>query len=796
MMSRRHQQQVSQHSLSAPGVTLSRIKKQIKEQELQFVLDESEINEGTAKVHRVRARGEQEETLVQRFPPQKTRNKPFTTVPALTEKQTERGKQPMLPLTSSANEAADTIEMQPLTTTDPNIAMTVEDLVLGKGTREYKHEKSHTEVTEDSIHTMSERLEGKKKQHQVQWSPPADMQQRATLIGNKNQQQLLECYEGELPPVQTKDKSVPLAITSEPLAQESKETEQLLGMKGKKSNKHWSITKTNTKTDTQYPEMDNDGKMILVREQWVLKTYNTIINTMVSEVDQHNDGFPVEYKSSCFKECIDCCCQPCSCLSFQTQSVHLTDSLRKARFLGFKGMGKALENVFPATPLGYMAKEVFVYFLFIFQVGHFLSTLIGYINKEDSKDERFLLGNLVISSISIMFTGFDFIYNILNQRCRAYQEVKKWWKNRQQSNEGYAEVDDDVKSKQEVEYDKDKCCQNTCKCCAKKFTKSVDVARIFLSELMFYPQLIMSIFQFSVQYIEKGDSAKNMPVTTWLQEMFGFLQVAVTVYIMRVFILMGTVWTLSKIRNKKMNGSVFHIWFVVYACFQMVLQVLMIIAIGVRFHREYREVPTKDRADYFISGQLMYMIVVGYLLPIMSTVMFFLVHHYWTQKFPMEFFNDILGILRKPGIKKTISSWQEGNDYESTIKKMMFYLNRDAFDKEYTEYEKERFIKKIFYPFGSPGHVVLCFVYIGLLLAFGLCFIIDLPSFSRGWLIFTLSSMALGTLINIYTITIAWVDFVILLVFIAASPCFSVWLCFDAFGCVQLKKKLRTSSKK
>ena len=75
----------------------------------------------------------------------------------------------------------------------------------------------------------------------------------------------------------------------------------------------------------------------------------------------------------------------------------------------------------------------------------------------------------------------------------------------------------------------------------------------------------------------------------------------------------------------------------------------MIVAIGARFHFEYKNSEDKNnmngnndteidmdsntsRDKYLPSGQLWYMIIFTYFIPVVGMFMFFVVHHYWTQK--------------------------------------------------------------------------------------------------------------------------------------------------------------------
>ena len=71
------------------------------------------------------------------------------------------------------------------------------------------------------------------------------------------------------------------------------------------------------------------------------------------------------------------------------------------------------------------------------------------------------------------------------------------------------------------------------------------------------------------------------------------------------------------------QGIIFIAIFVLYMYGLMLLQILMIVIIGSRFHHEY----TNNKAVE-MSWQLWYMMLFPYLMPILGMPMFFLIHHF------------------------------------------------------------------------------------------------------------------------------------------------------------------------
>lgn len=532
-------------------------------------------------------------------------------------------------------------------------------------------------------------------------------------------------------------------------------------------------------------EQGEDGMVNISMERWVQRTYMVVMQEMFVEVKRYNtealaiEGPPV-YQPSSFEKVADCCCQAYTCGSCTSlwkassskavkKRLELTDSMRKARALGLKGMANAVSNLFTETPLGSLVRDTTVYGGFIITVCFFLNTLIGLIydlvTDDDKSDDVLRISKLCISFVGLIFLSYDMFHHCCHYRCTTCKQMKEWKKTGRISSDS-------------PELPKARQCQEKCTCCPEKCTTVIDIAHVLIIGIMFYPNLLLSIFQFSVQYIDHGNDATKVDVTTWLSTLFSFLQQLFNVYIARVFILAGTVWSIQKVRNtKKVGGAAFHVVFVLYAIGQMFLQVLMIVAIGARFHFEYKSSEDKNnmngnndtendmdsntgRDNYLPSGQLWYMIILAYFIPVIGMFMFFVVHHYWTQKFPIEVFRDLFEVLvKKPGMKETFMFWKKGEEFSGTMTEIMQYINGEHLEEDYEQYQKTNCENKILYPFTSPVHVILCFIYTGLLFSFILCFGIGFPSLAGNqsgvWIIFCVVATMYGALLNVYAFSVA-----------------------------------------
>ena len=174
----------------------------------------------------------------------------------------------------------------------------------------------------------------------------------------------------------------------------------------------------------------------------------------------------------------------------------------------------------------------------------------------------------------------------------------------------------------------------------------------------------------------------------------------------------------------------------------------MIVIIGSRFHYEY----TNNKVIK-MSWQLWYTMIFPYLMPILGMPMFFLIHHFWTIKLPVDVIFNIISEFQAKGKK----------DYKGTdanTKKLQDHLG-NSFRNDYKEFKKVSFCKKFIYPYISPVHAIPITVYILMFLVFFVCCKADGPF--GNWLWFHVATAGLALIINIYSTSVAMPWFIILI---------------------------------
>ena len=536
-----------------------------------------------------------------------------------------------------------------------------------------------------------------------------------------------------------------------------------------------------------------------------------LYRSYVSLTYQVKDLSPFEELEQTKKErCIDCCCQAYSCLelfrcnrtqdsrvSVKEESV-LSPSLQRARTVGIKQLFDKVTDfgttIYTGTPLGSTVKVISITSSLLFSLGLLINGIVTFAlfdrNSDNSKGVKvtLMIGELVFSSLALLFTFVDVIFYIkLNGCCKVCNECKKFHHDVQNYKE---ETDADLKTscyetakknKEEIEslgetepeeHDK---CKQACTCCPSCLTLGMDVARVFLLDLMFYPLLLMSIFMLLTEII-----LDQITITAYIQFGLSALSKFFGVYIIRAFILGGTLFSVQRVRranlNKKLKGSSYHFLFVFNCYGQMIVQMLMIAAIGARFYYEFNECihdtsmppdPPVTCTRFTPSGQLNYMMWYGYCAPVFGIIMFLFMNHFWTQKFPIKFLINFLKALKQKDnildAKKSITN------FEKKLENIVDDKFGGHLSDEYKKWNNLDFMSKLVYPFTSPAHVVISVIYSAFLMAF--VFSAAINGFDTlPWIIFYLTATAFAALVNGYACIVAvfWITILVGIIIVIA----------------------------
>ena len=482
-------------------------------------------------------------------------------------------------------------------------------------------------------------------------------------------------------------------------------------------------------------------------------------------------------------------------------------------------------NLYTNSPLGATVKDCAVYAGFGFTLIMLILSVIflaldvseTQCGMKECKRRVNSLGvaEVFFSIFGLIFTSIDVaIHTKERWLCKTCKEWEEWKKSDASAYLTQARVTTPYKTPDKAnDDDSDQPCA-VCSCCRERTRKIMDITRTMIMDAFFYPALIIAVFQLVSEVELEG---KPHPVTVLLF-IVGSLGDFLTVYVIRVFMLFGSLFTLAKLRfitgSKKeiIMTAFFQFMFVLYSVGNMLTQIMMIFAIAFTFKHEVAQAcinetvtmmqnnctincknmtcedacrqnaskikcedikiinETKEwrNLDYEVSSNLTYMMIIGFLLPIIGTLMFFIVHKFWTYKLPLDIVLDIIHITRQRGIiestyfvKDTAKEVQESADVVFT------HWTESKVELDVKKYSSLRFSEQFLHPFMSPIHVVLCFGYMSLLIAFAACSSWD----GRGLVGFNLFAILFVGTVNIYaaSIFLFWVMVIFIVLMIIAT---------------------------
>ena len=425
-----------------------------------------------------------------------------------------------------------------------------------------------------------------------------------------------------------------------------------------------------------------------------------------------------------------CNCCDCCDLDGCAEYLKLPDSriIRKARLIGSRILAAAILRRLYIIPV---IREIIVYIGLIIAVVSLVTSSIKLHNTIHS-NQRQLEKTLIFigfgfSMFGLVFTAIDSFLRFRHHGCRVFKRAYR--------NEKVVQENDD----EIAELCNDKCprCEGIC---GKSCVIVMDVIRIIVLETIFYPDLLVQVFQFIVLLVDNNYDSKMIAALTWFTTLKGLLKNLLFVYAHKGFILIGIIFSIRKVKKEeKWNSGLFIIYFVCYMFGLMILQISMIIIIGERFRYEY----TNYRAIE-MSGQLWYMIIFTFLVPLIGIFMFLVVHHVWTMTLPVDVTYDMI-------FKKIHTKGHKTKVLEREIE------DKNEFEKDYMELKEVQTWRKFIHPYISPLHIILIFGYSLLFVGFFICCTVDGTFGNWFWLYLATAFFAVLVNINATGVTIVWV---------------------------------------
>ena len=421
------------------------------------------------------------------------------------------------------------------------------------------------------------------------------------------------------------------------------------------------------------------------------------------------------------------------------------ESIKKAKQIGIKIILKRVfRNLFHKA----IIREIFIYLsivILLVSTSFSLVTIVqdsedttgsftDNIPKETDKAQKqqilktFDYISFGVSAFGSLFSILDFLLYVRHRGCRVLKRTCTCQELVQPGDEENAECFNDG-----CAY-----CEGTC---GKGCTAFMDIVRIVVLETIFYPNLLLKLFQVIVILVDNNNDFNSIHPFNWFMASLNLGSVIIFVYLKRAYIFFGVIRSIRKLKtgvNKECEGIMFIVTFFMYMCALMLLHFLMIIIIVARFQYEYKQ---KNAIEN--SWQLWYMMIFTYLMPLIGLPMYFFVHQFWTSKLPVDIIRDLISELQTKGK----GSNRNKNKTETMIEQVMKYLGNDQFTDDYDKLNRIPFYERLLYPFFSPARAVVSSLYIGVFAGFCIC---SMYNGSTDWLGLHIAVAIIASSINVY----------------------------------------------
>ena len=289
---------------------------------------------------------------------------------------------------------------------------------------------------------------------------------------------------------------------------------------------------------------------------------------------------------------------------------------------------------------------------------------------------------------------------------------------------------------------------------------------------------------------------------------------------MRLAILAGVIFYTHKERRPKKNQQqrhgtpafdysisksalYFQGYFFYHVLMQMIAQILMIVAISFRIEYDNQHLFNTTNVNMNmenttnanntdinmdrsirVSNYLWYLLVGGYILPILGFFTFFIVTYFWVQQFPIGLCIDLLSLLKMPGMEDITNFRESTKESKGKMDKILHFIKFEDLKRDFSGLRKRSwFFDKFAYPFQNPVLVVLCMCYAALQFAFVVCAFPPFPEAiisMRYWPLVYVISVFIGGVANMYVFVVAFLWTFFLIISIAALPwvlLFVVFIC-------------------
>ena len=416
-----------------------------------------------------------------------------------------------------------------------------------------------------------------------------------------------------------------------------------------------------------------------------------------------------------------------------TPSTEISPEMQKA---SNEGLNMVKSIVFPSLPA--VLQDLWVYLELIISIIAFAFGLLDIFPIEDGLAFNYsYFGLATISMILALIDGFIYFFQLGScargiRACKKKLREKHGNDNEDEQDEEEADDDDDDGQK--------KCC-GLSKKWKERFNTWFEFGRNLLTELLLYPLLIFDMFDFitGAGYQPEGDVGR----TDFSLFVIGGFYLILSVYVMRIFMVAGSMLSLIRIPTNKAAGEGSDISLLVKFCAhvlgQIIVHLMVILVIATKINNENRIVmpsmnvtnstmmEEEEDAGMNASPFLITAIILGWIIPVAGVSVFFVVNYYWMKEFSIGFWVNMISLLQGESFAETVF----GGEGDAPKQKALEFVEKSQYKK--VKKQLERFkgpsvVTKFLFPARVPVTAISGLLYDIALLTFIACLMLTYDS--------------------------------------------------------------------
>ena len=391
--------------------------------------------------------------------------------------------------------------------------------------------------------------------------------------------------------------------------------------------------------------------------------------------------------------------------------TQLSPQMKKANNEGYS----MVKNIaFPALPA--IFQDLWVYLELVVTIAAFAFAMLDFFPIEGDRVYTYsYLGLTIFAMILALFDAY--VYFIELGSCgRAIRYICTRSRGPNDSEVLIVEEDDEIKGKG--------CFKANWK---QNFSTFFELGRNLASELILYPLLVFDLFDFVVDvgYRPEGSIGR----ADFSLFVVGSFYLLLAVYMMRVFVIGGSMFSLIQVSSNKNAGqsgdndsSKLLIKFCLHILGQIAVHLTIILAVGAKINNEnpiesvddfvnetlnetmlmLNETLMEDSGLPNVSPFLWVVIVLGWLLPMVGVAMFFLINMYWMREFSIGFWVNMISLLQGASFAETVFG---GDGLSATKDQATSFVENSEYKKvkkQLKRFKSPSFWTKFFYPTRVP----------------------------------------------------------------------------------------------